>query len=112
LPHILVQPNAPPNAASGSAAESDGIDDWFIPEDDGFPNDWIYPDNHDAPASAAWKPGYMRPFLQGKVGDKFQIQVRKYQTIDPRVKFIFSEQPPPWVVRALEQVGGTYIVDP
>lgn len=59
-----------------------------------------------------WKPGYMRPFLQGKVGEKFQVQIQKYQTIDPRVKFKFSEPPPPWVVKALEQVGGTYVVDP
>jgi hypothetical protein len=59
-----------------------------------------------------WKPGYMRPFLQGKVSEKFQTQIQKYQTLDPRVKFKFSEQPPPWVVHALEQVGGTYIVDP
>ena len=59
-----------------------------------------------------WKPGYMVPFLQGRVAQKFQIQVQKYQTIDPRVKFKFSAEPPPWVVQALGQVGGTYIVDP
>jgi hypothetical protein len=59
-----------------------------------------------------WKPGYVKPFLQGKVIEKFQIQIQKYQTLDARVKFKFSVQPPPWVVRALEEVGGTYIVDP
>jgi hypothetical protein len=59
-----------------------------------------------------WKPGYLRPFLQGKVREDFQTQIQKYQTLDPRVKFKFSEQPPPWVVQALEEVGGTYIVDP
>jgi hypothetical protein len=54
LPRTLVQPNAPPpNGASGNAAESDGIDDWFAPEDDGFPNDWVSPDNNNAPAPAA-----------------------------------------------------------
>jgi hypothetical protein len=53
LPHILVQPNAPPNPASGNA-EDDGLpDDWFVPEADGFPNDWINPDNHNASAPAA-----------------------------------------------------------
>jgi hypothetical protein len=31
LPRIIVQPNAPPNAASGNPAGSDGIDDWFMP---------------------------------------------------------------------------------
>ena len=51
LPHILVQPNAPPNAASGGT-EDDGLpNDWFVPEADGFPNDWIRPDNN-APAPA------------------------------------------------------------
>jgi hypothetical protein len=52
LPRTQVQPNAPPNAASGSAAESNRIDvpegegfpnDWFVPEADGYPNDWFVP---------------------------------------------------------------------
>jgi hypothetical protein len=59
-----------------------------------------------------WKPGYGRPFLQGKVTEKFQTQIQKYQTLHPRVRFIFSAQPPQWVVQAIEQVGGTYVVDP
>jgi hypothetical protein len=66
LPRIIVQPNAPPNAASGNPAGSDGIDDWFVPgqspgriapwspgTDHFFPDDWIYPDNRNAPNSAA-----------------------------------------------------------
>ncbi len=47
LPHILVQPNAPPNAGSTNPAGSDGIDDWFVPtpglSEDGFPDDWFVP---------------------------------------------------------------------
>jgi hypothetical protein len=57
-----------------------------------------------------WKPGYSVPFLQQKVIEKFQLQIQKYQSLDPRVKFKFSEPPPPWVVQAIEQVGGTYVV--
>jgi hypothetical protein len=59
-----------------------------------------------------WKPGYTVPFLQGKVTEKFQAQIQKYQTLDPKVRFQFFEQPPPWVVRAIEQVGGAYLVKP
>jgi hypothetical protein len=59
-----------------------------------------------------WKPAYLKPFLQGRVQEDFKTQIKKYQTIHPRVQFKFSEQPPPWVVQALEEVGGTYIVDP
>jgi hypothetical protein len=71
-PHILVQPNAPPNGASGNPADDDGIDDWFVPpaspkpgghpndwsvpwsaETDAlFPNDWIYPDSENTRAPA------------------------------------------------------------
>jgi A nuclease family of the HNH/ENDO VII superfamily with conserved AHH len=57
LPHILVQPNAPPNPTAGGA-EDDGLpNDWFVPEHDGYPNDWIDPDNQNAPAPAAAPPG-------------------------------------------------------
>jgi hypothetical protein len=77
LPRISIQPTAPPNAASGSATQSnrigvpddDGLpndwfvpeadgypNDWFVPEADGFPNDWIYPDNQNAPTPAAVPP--------------------------------------------------------
>jgi hypothetical protein len=59
-----------------------------------------------------WKPGYVKPFLQQKIIENFQLQIQKYQTLDPRVQFKFSAQPPPWVVQAIEQVGGTYIVEP
>jgi hypothetical protein len=59
LPHILIQPNAPPNAASGGT-EDDGLpNDWFVPEADGFPNDWIRPDNNaptPTPSAAAPPP--------------------------------------------------------
>jgi hypothetical protein len=74
VPRIVVHPNAPPNATSGNTAGDDEIDDWFVPEDDGFPNDWFVPeddgfpndwfvpDNHNAPAlpappsTAPWAP--------------------------------------------------------
>jgi hypothetical protein len=59
-----------------------------------------------------WKPGYIRPFLQQVVAKKFQEQIQKYQAAHPDVKFIFSRQPPAWVVQAIELVGGTYIVEP
>ena len=59
-----------------------------------------------------WKPGYIRPFLQKVVANNFQEQIQKYQAAHPDAKFKFSQQPPPWVVQAIEQVGGTYIVDP
>jgi len=59
-----------------------------------------------------WKPGYIRPFLQQVVAKKFQEQIQKYQAAHPNVKLKFSQQPPRWIVRAIEQVGGTYIVDP
>jgi hypothetical protein len=73
LPRIIVQPNAPPNGASGNPAGSDGIDDWFVPgqvpnrkdypddwfvpvraqPDASYPDDWIYFDNRNAPTPAA-----------------------------------------------------------
>jgi hypothetical protein len=65
LPHILVQPNAPPNAVSGQAPNPTNLPNGsLVPagalEDDGFPNDWIYPDNQNAAASAA-APGTAPP---------------------------------------------------
>ncbi|HEY6259212.1 MAG TPA: hypothetical protein VIY51_25825 [Xanthobacteraceae bacterium] len=59
-----------------------------------------------------WKPGCLRPVLQQKVAENFQIQIQKYQSIHPNVMFKFSEQPPPWVAQAIGQVGGTYVVEP
>jgi hypothetical protein len=68
LPHILVQPNAPPNAGSTDPSGSDGIDDWFVPtpalDPDGLPNDWFVPrstgslasSNPNMPAPAAGSP--------------------------------------------------------
>jgi hypothetical protein len=54
----------------------------------------------------------MKPFLQKMVTKDFQEQIQKYQSLDPRVKFKFSAQPPPWAVQAIEEIGGTYIVEP
>jgi hypothetical protein len=51
LSQIPVQPKAPPRPPSGNSAGDDGPDDWFVPEADGYPNDWIYPHNN-APAAA------------------------------------------------------------
>jgi len=76
LPRIIVQPNAPPNAASGNPAGLDGIDDWLSPgqapsptdlpndwilpgtagTDASYPDDWIYPDNRNALAPPAPSP--------------------------------------------------------
>jgi hypothetical protein len=77
LPPVSGPTNAVPNAASGAAVESKGVDvpdddglpndwfvpeadgypnDWFVPEADGYPNDWFVPDNQSQPASAAPSP--------------------------------------------------------
>ena len=59
LPHILVQPNAPPNAGSTNPAGSDGIDDWFVPtpglSQDGFPDDWFVPGMQEASHLVRWR---------------------------------------------------------
>jgi hypothetical protein len=60
LPH-LVQPNAPPNAARGQAPNLTSLSNGsLVPpgalEDDGFPNDWIYPDSQNAPVPATAPP--------------------------------------------------------
>jgi hypothetical protein len=56
--------------------------------------------------------GYQVPFLQQRVIEDFQAQLRNYQAIHPQVKLQFSEQPPQWVERAIEDAGGTYFVKP
>jgi hypothetical protein len=55
-------------------------------------------------------PGYQVPFLQQKVIEEFQAQIRKYQAIHPPVRLQFSQQPPSWVEQAIEKAGGTYFV--
>jgi hypothetical protein len=57
-------------------------------------------------------PGYQVPFLQQKVIENFQAQLRRYQAIHPQVRLQFSQQPPQWVERAIEEAGGTYFVQP
>ena len=57
-------------------------------------------------------PGYQVPFLQQMVIEDFQAQLRNYQAIHPQVRLQFSEQPPQWVERAIEEAGGTYLVKP
>jgi hypothetical protein len=59
-----------------------------------------------------WKPAYLRPFIQRRVIEDFQTQIQKYQSLRPNVRYEFSAQPPPWVVQAIERVGGTYLVKP
>jgi hypothetical protein len=59
-----------------------------------------------------FSPGYQVPFLQQQVIEDFQAQIRKYQAIHPPVRFRFSQQPPPWVEKAIEEAGGTYFVKP
>ena len=52
LPHIVVQPNAPP---------SDGIDDWFVPgntpRDASLPDDWFVPRPSTMPNAGQVAPG-------------------------------------------------------
>jgi hypothetical protein len=57
-------------------------------------------------------PGYQVPFIQQKVIENFQAQIRRYQAVHPKIRFQFSVQPPPWIERALEDAGGTYFVKP
>ena len=57
-------------------------------------------------------PTYENPFIQQQVIDSFQTQIEKYQTIAPNVNLQFSQQPPSWVVQAIQKVGGTYSVKP
>ena len=42
LPRIIVRPE-PPNAPPENPAGVDGIDDWFVPTADGYPDDWFVP---------------------------------------------------------------------
>ena len=42
LPHIIVHPKSP-NAPPDNPAGADGIDDWFVPPADGYPDDWFVP---------------------------------------------------------------------
>lgn len=55
-------------------------------------------------------PTYQKPFIQQKVINDFQTQIRKYQTIQPNVHLQFSQEPPSWVVNAIKEAGGTYSV--
>jgi hypothetical protein len=63
LPRVIVHPKPPPNAP----AFDNGIDDWFVPAqaqkctdlppwspetDASYPDDWIYPDDRNAPTPA------------------------------------------------------------
>jgi hypothetical protein len=42
LPRIIVHPK-PPNAPPDNPDRADGIDDWFEPTADGYPDDWFVP---------------------------------------------------------------------
>ena len=55
---------------------------------------------------------YQELFIQQRVVNKFQTQIQKYQTVRPGVHLQFSQEPPLWVVQAIEQAGGTYSVKP
>ena len=57
-------------------------------------------------------PGYSSPFLQQQVISNFQNQIQLYQTIRPNVILQFSQQPPQWVIGAINQVGGSHRVGP
>jgi hypothetical protein len=41
LPHIIVHSKPPPGAPADNSPDSDGIDDWFVP--DAFRDDWFVP---------------------------------------------------------------------
>jgi hypothetical protein len=57
-------------------------------------------------------PGYQASFIRQKEIESFQAQIRKYQAVHSTIRFQFSVQPPPLIVRALEDPGGTYFVKP
>jgi hypothetical protein len=51
LPRIIVHPISP-NAPPDNPAGADGIDDWFVPTADGYPDDWFVPAPLAAPLTA------------------------------------------------------------
>jgi hypothetical protein len=57
-----------------------------------------------------WKPAYDKPFIQESVARNLRLQITKYQTVRPDVHIQFSQPPPPWVVRVLEEMGATWSV--
>jgi hypothetical protein len=57
-------------------------------------------------------PSYQESFIQQKVIKDFQTQIAKYQTIRPNVHLQFSQQPPAWAIRAIQEAGATYSVKP
>jgi RHS repeat-associated protein len=57
-------------------------------------------------------PSYQKPFIRQQVIEEFTEQIQKYRTISSEVHFQFSQQPPPWVIKAIEDAGGTYSVVP
>ena len=50
--------------------------------------------------------------MQKMVTEKFVEQIAKYKTVRKYVCFVFSQQPPDWVINAINGAGGTYIVHP
>ena len=58
------------------------------------------------------KPTYQNPFIQQRVIEDFQEQILKYQSIAPNIVLQFSQQPPEWIIEAIEEAGGHYIVRP
>ena len=50
-PHIIVRPKSP-NGPPDNPADADGIDDWFVPTADGYPDDWFVPAPAATPAQS------------------------------------------------------------
>jgi hypothetical protein len=111
LPHILVQPNAPANEGSTNPADSDGIDDWFVPFAWIFRQMWM--EMSTSRNTIGGSPGTRFHSFKGKSLRNFKHRFKSIKrSILTKARFQFSEQPPPSVVQAIEQVGGAYIVKP
>jgi hypothetical protein len=57
-------------------------------------------------------PSYQERFVQERVAEGFEVQIAKYKTIRPNVHLQFSQEPPNWVIQAIQRAGGTYSVVP
>lgn len=57
-------------------------------------------------------PSYQKPFVQQQVAKEFAEQIQKYKTIQPNVHLQFSQEPPSWVIQAIQDAGGTFSVKP
>jgi hypothetical protein len=58
------------------------------------------------------KSAYDKPFIRNNVVDDFKTQIKNYIQIHPKVVFRFSKEPPSWIVEAIKEAGGNFVVKP